>query len=313
MLPVVCWLESKPGIKGMRISWDRLRLANRLRGDLILLFTAMIWGSAFVAQRVAAQELGNFWFNGSRFVLGVLVLLPLVRFRLRFTRGQFNWAALGGGLIFVAGNLQQAGLATTTAANAGFLTTLYTIFVPLILAVVWKQRSGWRIWVAAILAILGGWLLSTGGMYEPAAGDVLEVLGAFVWAFHVIVISRAVKAMDALQFAIGQFIVCALLNLGTAAIVETFPLDGFLNTWWTVVYAGVLSVGVAYTLQVVGQKYAPPGDAAILLSMEAVFAALFGFLLIQEGLTMTQLAGCGLILGAVLLVQLRGRPEDAHE
>lgn len=286
------------------------RLANRLRGDVILLFTALIWGSAFVAQRVAAQELGNFWFNGFRFVLGALVLLPLVRFRQHFDRELLKWVALGGGLIFIAGNLQQAGLATTTAANAGFLTTLYTIFVPLILAIVWRQKSDWSIWVAAILAILGGWLLSTGGMYEPASGDVLEVLGAFVWAFHVIVISRAVRVMDALPFSVGQFLVCAVLNLTTATFFEPLPVNAFLSSWWTVAYAGFLSVGVAYTLQVVGQKFAPPGDAAILLSMEAVFAALFGWLLLQEGLTSMQLAGCGFILGAVMLVQLRGRSEN---
>jgi drug/metabolite transporter (DMT)-like permease len=286
-----------------------LKLSKRVRADLLMLLAAMIWGGAFSAQRVAAKELTFFWFNGIRFLLGALVLLPLIHFRWRMEWRKLGWVSLAGGLVFLGSDLQQAGLETTSAANAGFLTTLYTVFVPILLAVGWRQRVGRYAWVAALLAVAGGMLLSTGGVYQAATGDALEVAGALAWAFHVIVVSRAVRQVDVLQFSFGQFVVCGLLNLAVGVLSGDFPAQGLVNAWWAVAYAGFLSVGVAYTLQVVGQKTAPPADAAILLSMEAVFAAVFGFLLLGEGLSGIQLIGCALLMAAILLVQWKSARE----
>lgn len=279
----------------------------RLKGNLLLLLVAVIWGSAFAVQRVAAQSVGPFPFNAARFLLAVAVLLPFTKkTHWKVEKSSLPWMGLAGVLLFAGSTLQQGGLRWTTAANAAFITTLYVVFVPLLLVIFWKKRLPWLNWVAALLAIGGVKLLSSPGGLQLAPGDGLELAGSVVWALHVILVSRVVHRMNALQFSIGQYLVCGLLNLAAASFFDTHTAPELVTAWWAVLYGGAISVGLGYTLQVYGQKYSPPTDAALILSAEAVFAALAGYLFLQEGLQPVQLAGCALILSAIFIVQIWG-------
>ena len=297
----------------------------RFRADLVLLLVALIWGSAFAVQRVAAQYFDPFTFNGLRFLLGGLVLFPFSKLnpfhknnRLSvemnagstktnlyptLDRKSLTFILLAGLLLFGAAGLQQAGLETTTAGNAGFITTLYVVFVPVILVIFFKEKIYWLSWLSAGIAIIGSLLLSTGGTLRLAPGDALEMAGAMLWALHMILVSRAVKIMDVISFSVGQYLVVGVLNIFMSLCLH-LPYDGLVSGWWTILYIGLLSTAVGYTLQVLGQKYAPTTDATILLSMEAVFAALTGFIFLGEIMQPVQLAGCGLILMAVFVTQL---------
>ncbi len=206
--------------------------------------------------------------------------------------------------MFGAAGLQQAGLETTTAGNAGFITTLYVVLVPIILVIFWREKIHWLSWLGAGIAIIGSLLLSTGGSLHLTSGDALEMAGSVLWALHVILVSRAVRHMDVLTFSAGQYIVAGVLNL-LVSLGAGMPINGLASGWWTILYIGLLSTAVGYTLQVLGQKYAPPTDATILLSMEAVFAALTGSIFLGEGMQLVQLIGCGMILIAVVVSQLK--------
>ncbi len=277
----------------------------RIQADLVLLFVSIIWGSAFAAQRAAAASMGVLLFNGFRYLLGGLVLLPLARAR-HLNRRTLGWAVLAGLLLSLAGGLQQAGLRSTTAGNAGFITGLYVVLVPLVLFAFWREKLGAASWAAAGLATAGLGLLSVKSGFRLGPGDGLELAGAVAWAFHVITIGRAMRHADPVLFSIGQYLVAGVLNSAFGLGLEWQTLGGLREAWWAIAYTGVLSVGVGFTLQAVAQRHAPPVDAAIILSMESVFAALFGWVFLCEMLTMRQLAGCGLILAAMLLAQLRG-------
>lgn len=282
----------------------------RFRSDALLFLVAVIWGSGFAVQRVAAQHISTFQFNGLRFLLAALILLPFSRPQKRLERPDFAWIALAGLCAFAGSALQQAGLKFTTAAHAGFLTTLYVVLVPVLLVVIWRQRVGWIVWVAAGLAVIGAMLLSTGGAglrfgSKAMTGDGLELLGSLGWALHVIAVGRGARRMAVLTFSTGQYIVAGVLNLGMGLAFESQWVSGLAAAWWTVVYIAVISTAIGYTLQAVGQRHAPPSDAAILLSLEAVFAALFGYLFLAEGLGAVQGLGCALIFGAVLMVQVQ--------
>lgn len=297
---------------------------SRLRADFVLLMVALIWGSAFAVQRVAAQYFDAFTFNGLRFLLGGVVLLPfsqlnpfaknnLGKHRMTAKIDRPRWQILdrkstlnillAGGLLFGAAGLQQVGLETTTAGNAGFITTLYVVLVPIILTIFWGERIHWIPWLGAGMAIVGSLLLSTGGKLQLAAGDAFELAGAVLWALHLIVISRVVKFLDVLTFSSGQYLVAGGLNLLVSFLLQ-MSMGGLALGWWTIIYIGLISTTLGFTLQVFGQKYAPPTDTAIILSMEAVFAALAGFIFLRETMELIQILGCGLILVAVLVIQL---------
>jgi drug/metabolite transporter (DMT)-like permease len=298
---------------------------NRFRADLVLLIVALIWGSAFAVQRVAAQYFDVFTFNGLRFLLAGLVLFPFSKLNPLnkanrtqtgldpgvgkailspvLNRKSLSFIILAGGLLFGAAGLQQAGLETTTAGNAGFITTLYVVLVPVLVVIFWRENIHWLSWLGAGIAIIGSLLLSTGGTFRLSPGDALIMAGSVLWAFHLILVSRAVKHMDVLTFSVGQYFAAGVFNIFVVIWMQ-MPLSGLASGWWTILYIGLLSTAVGYTLQVLGQKYAPPKDATILLSMEAVFAALTGFIFLGETMQPVQLVGCGLILTAVLVTQL---------
>ncbi len=282
---------------------------RRLKADLLLLLTAVVWGSAFVAQRVAAENTSVFLFNGLRFLLGALVLLP---FTLKHRQHKQSISTdrpipgilVAGVLLFSASTLQQLGLRYTTAGNAGFISGLYVVFVPIFLALGGRRWLPLPIWLAALLAGLGLFLLSTGGHIRLALGDALELGGAILFTLHVIWIDRLAGRVEVLPLAIGQYLVTALLSLGIGLTFEASIAQTLQAAWLPILYTGCLSIGLGYTLQVVGQQVAPPADVSILLSMEAPFAAVFGWLLLDERLSAIQLVGCGLMLAGMLLAQI---------
>jgi drug/metabolite transporter (DMT)-like permease len=293
--------------------------SERLRADLFLLLVALVWGSAFVAQRLGMEQVGPFTFNAARFAVGALTLAPILGWRrLRaMPRAELRGGALLGLLLFGAASLQQIGLIWTTAGKAGFITGLYVVFVPLLLALAWRERVGWSSWLGAGLATVGLFLLSlrvTGlsqAGFGLAPGDGWVLGSAVVWALHVIAIGRVAPGRDPLRLALVQFVVCALLSVPAGLLLEPGTWAGLLLAGPAVLYAGVISIGLGYTGQVVAQRHTKPTDAAIILSLESVFAALAGWLMMGEALSPRQLSGCGLMLAGMLLAQVpkavRGR------
>jgi drug/metabolite transporter (DMT)-like permease len=279
----------------------------RLRADLTLFLVAALWGSAFVAQRIAGQEGSVFLFNGARFLLGALVLLPFTPRRGMLRRPQIFWMAAAGTILFVASALQQAGLQSTTAGNAGFITSLYVVLVPLILLAGWREQAHWQAWLAVLTAGAGAFFLSTAGRFEFRTGDALELIGALFWALHVVVLGKFASRFNPLSFSLGQFVFGGALNLLVGAVFERPGVFTSGVLIGAVVYTAIVSVGIGYTLQVWAQRHTPPTDAALILSLEAVFAVLFGWLVLDEHLLPVQLLGCGLILSGVLMAQVRAR------
>lgn len=286
--------------------------AFRFGAEGLLLITAIIWGLAFVAQRVGMDHLGPYSFNAARFALGTLSLLPLTRiFAPAFnpdeprSRGIMLWGGglLLGVLLFAGSSLQQIGLVTTTAGKAGFITGLYLIFVPMI-GLFWSVRTTAGTWLGALLALWGLYLLSISGDLSIASGDLYVLVGAIFWALHVLAIGWLSPRTDALRLSIVQFGVCALLSLIVAVPLENPQLNQLIDGWVPIAYAGVFSVGIAYTLQVFGQKQTPPARAAIILSLEAVFAVVGGWAMLHELLGPRELLGCALMLAGMLLSQV---------
>ena len=286
--------------------------SKALRAESLLLLTALIWGSAFVAQRVGMEHVGPFTYNGVRFLLGALSLLPLLLIRRRSNPlvqpGGGRWIFAGGSLaglvLFAGASLQQLGIIHTTAGKAGFITGLYVVIVPL-LGLLWGHRTPWKTWSGAGLAVAGLYLLTMADEMILSQGDGLVLIGAFFWAGHVLVIGwLSGRRVEPVLLACLQCMVCAVLSLGVAAATESIYLQGLQDAALPILYGGLLSVGVAYTLQVVAQRDAPPAHAAIILSLETVFAALSGWLLLDEVLSGRGMAGCGLMFAGMLLSQL---------
>lgn len=277
-----------------------------MTGPLLLFITALIWGSAFVAQRLAAAHLGIFIFNSLRFLLAGLILLALAGFRLRLPQASRRDLLAICLALFAGSALQQAGLLWTTAGNAGFITSLYIVIIPAMLAVAGREVAPARVWSAAGLAVFGMLLLSTGGRLRLNPGDFLELGGAFGWALHVILLGRLARQVSLVHLAAAQYLGAGLLHLPLALLFESGRLlPGLQAAGWTIVYVGVVSTAIGYTLQAAGQRHTPATQAALILSLEAVFAALFEWAILGVTLSTIQIAGAGLILGAVLLAQSR--------
>jgi drug/metabolite transporter (DMT)-like permease len=294
----------------------RSQLNQRIyKADSLLMLAAVIWGSAFVAQRVGMSHVGPLTFNGVRFFLGVLVLLPLTGRRVlgsKVTTGASRpimvWSDLGGGclaggVLFAAATTQQVGLVYTTAGKAGFITGLYVIIVPL-LGLLSGHRPGWGGWAGACMAAAGLYLLSVTEAMSFAPGDLWELFGAFFWAVHMVLLSRLSPRIDFIRLACVQYMVCAFLSLLAAGFAEVITLKGLQGALIPIAYGGILSVAVAYTLQVVAQRDAPPNHAAIILSLEAVFAALAGWLVLNETLPVRGLIGCILMFAGMVTALL---------
>ncbi len=285
--------------------------SQALRADFLMLITAMIWGTAFVAQRIGMDNIGPFLFTGLRFALGALALLPLVihqgRTAARHEPFLQRGLLLGGmsmGLALTVGiNLQQVGLLFTSVTNSGFITGLYVIVVPLLgLALGHKTRLG--TWLGAFLAVAGMALLSIGEDFTVASGDWIQLAGAFVWGVHVLLVSFFVSRHDAIRLAFLQFATCALVSLLLALVFEEIDPANIWLAGPALLYGGLFAVAVGYTLQVVAQKHAIASHAAIILSLEAVFAAIAGALFLDESLTLRGYLGCVLMFIGMLAAQL---------
>ncbi|MEF3696712.1 DMT family transporter [Desulfolutivibrio sp.] len=289
--------------------------SREFKADILLLLTALIWGLAFVAQRLGMDHVGPFTFNGVRFLLGAGALLPLALRSvgqshpsdfLRPARGGSIglWGGLVAGVALFAGaTLQQVGLVYTTAGKAGFITGLYVVIVPMI-GMFFRQKATRGDWIGAVAAAVGLYFLSVTEDLSMSFGDVLELVGAVFWAGHVCLIGWLSPRMRATQLACSQYAVCGVLSLLTAFFTETITLQGLSGALYPILYGGLMSVGLAYTLQVVAQRDAKPAHAAILLSLEAVFAALAGWLLLDESMGSRGLFGCTLMMGGMLASQL---------
>ncbi len=296
---------------------QRNRTPARMQGekqtaqaDLLLLLVALIWGFGFVAQRAGMEHIGPYTFNGIRFLLGGLCLVPLALRRGQGTaiprQQQMPLAKAGlmaGALLFVAATLQQVGLQYTTAGKAGFITGLYVVLVPMI-GLCFRQRTNAGTWIGAVLAAIGLYLLSVTEDFRIEFGDLLELIGALFWAGHVLILSYLSPRTSPVRLALVQFVVCGALSLLTGLVLEPISLQGIRDAAIPILYGGVCSVGAGYTLQVVVQRKAHPSHAAILLSLESPFAALGGWLLLEEILSGRALLGCALMLAGMLLSQL---------
>ncbi len=286
-----------------------------IQTDVLLLSTAVIWGFAFVAQRAGMEYIGPFAFNGIRFALGSLSLVPLILLQQRgfierrprsvgsTSKMIFIGGSVTGMALFAGSSLQQVGLVYTTAGKAGFITGLYVVIVP-ILGYVIGQRASLGTWIGAVLATVGLYLLSVTESFTVSFGDLLEMIGAVFWSVHVLLVGRFSTRIEPIILAFLQFAVCALLSLAFAVCLETISLGAIADAALPILYGGLGSVGVAYTLQIVAQRNANPAHAAILLSLESVFAALGGWLILGEILSIRGITGCLLMLSAMLLSQL---------
>jgi len=289
---------------------------TNLHSDLVLLLAAVIWGFAFVAQRVGMDWVGPFTYNGVRFTLGTIVLLPFLYFQANKSeplirvsdpagrRKIITGSVMTGLLLFAAVALQQVGLQQTTAGKAGFITGLYVVFVP-IAGLVFGQRSHFTIWIGAVLSLAGLYLLSMTGGFSLAPGDKLVLYCAMIFTFHVLFIAWLSPQMNSFLLAVIQFAICAFLNMVFAFAIEPVSTGAIMQAWLPIAYGGILSVGGAYTLQVIAQQTAHPAYASIILSLEAVFAVLGGWLILNEHLTGRMLAGCFLMLAGMMVVQVR--------
>ena len=278
--------------------------------SVLLLVTAAIWGTAFVAQRAGMESVGPFTFNAARFLLGALIVLPLAAGRLRrgatgslTRRGTVGAIALCGGILFGGSAMQQIGLVTSSAGKAGFITGLYIVIVPLLETALGRRPAAGEIAGAAV-STAGLFLLTVTGDFSVAAGDLWVIGGAFLWAAHVVVVARVSPRIDTFVLAAGQFLVTAFLSLGAALAVEGVAPSGLRAAAAPILYGGVLSVGIAYTLQVSAQKRVPPSLAAILMSLESPFAAAAGWIALGETLSARALAGAALMLAGTTVAQL---------
>ncbi len=291
--------------------------SQALRADFLMLITAMIWGTAFVAQRVGMDNIGPFLFTGLRFALGALALLPLLLYQGRhaarhepFMQRGLLLGGLAMGLALTLGiNLQQVGLLFTSVTNSGFITGLYVIVVPL-LGLIVGNRTGLGTWLGAVLAVGGMALLSIGENFQVASGDWIQLAGAFVWGLHVLLVSFFVSRHDAIRLAFLQFATCAVVSLILAALFEETSLGAVWLAAPALLYGGLFAVAVGYTLQVVAQKHAIASHAAIILSLEAVFAAIAGALFLDESLSPRGYFGCALMFIGMLTAQLWSRAEQ---
>ncbi len=286
---------------------------TKISSIALLFLIAMIWGFAFVAQVDGVKYIGSFTMTGVRFAIGVVSLTPVVLF---FERGKRDKterkrtviaSLLAGSVLFLASTFQQIGIEKTGSAGvAGFITGLYTVLIPVACFLFFKQKTGLNVWLGALLGISGLFMLcyKTGEGFSFGVGELLLFIGALFWTAHVIIIDRFAKKIRPLHFSWGQFIVCAFLGLVSMFIFEEPTVGGILDAKWAILYCGVLSVGVAYTLQVVAQRRADPTFAAIVLSTESVFSAIGGALFGIDKISALGYVGCAVIFMGIVLSQI---------
>jgi len=285
--------------------------STTLRADLLLLFAAMIWGSGFVAQRLASEHLDAFAFNGLRFTFGTLLLLPILAFapwpthvtRTSATRATWRGGFIAGIVMMLAANAQQHGLASTTASNGAFITSLYVVFVPFLAIAFHRQRIGSPVWFGVALAAIGLVLLGLQRDFSVNAGDPWVLLCAVLWAVHVVVVGIFSRDAEPIRFSLIQLGMTGVGSLATMFAHEGVALAAIEAAKWPLLYAAVLPVATAFTLQVIAQRHAPPTHTALILSLESVFGMIAGIAFLGERPTTQQYIGAGLMLAGVVVSQ----------
>ena len=282
---------------------------NHTSGNLLLLTAAAIWGLAFVAQRQGMEHLGPLTFNGIRFILGAFTLLVYIGFSMpnfkwkELTRSQLLMhSAMAGVVLFFASTFQQVGMIYTTAGNAGFITSLYVLFIPFI-GLFQRKPSTLQVWAGATFATAGLYFLSVKDGFTLSTGDLLVLIGAIFWAFHMIVLSYIAPQHDFRLIAFLQFAIVGVISVVLALFFETVIWSGIQGSMVSILYAGIVSAGIGFTLQVAGQRKARADHTAIILSLEAVFAMVGGMLILQEKMSGREFFGAGLMLCGVIIAQ----------
>ena len=286
-------------------------MKTKLKSTILLFLTAIIWGFAFVAQRVGAEFVGAFTFNGVRFMLGACSLVPVIllfereKIDLKVLKNNVLPGIIAGVVLFIASTLQQYGVEITqSAGKAGFLTGLYTVLVPLIRFVMGKKTSVLT-FIGAIFAVTGLFFLCmTGDEISFGIGDIVLIIGAFFWAGHILVVDKYVNTTSPLKFSLIQFLICGFLSIFFALLLEDIQFSAIKSAGIPILYGGIMSVGVAYTCQILGQKQSDPTFASIVFSTESVFSAIGGALLLNEIMSGRGYFGCILIFIGIVLSQL---------
>jgi drug/metabolite transporter (DMT)-like permease len=296
-----------------------------LKSNIYLLIAAAIWGFAFVAQRIGGQYVGSFTFTGVRFAVGSLSVMPLMLYMDRKKDRVSEPKVLGlaatvkpgiilGVALFLGAALQQIGLMYTTVGKAAFITGLYIVLVP-VFGILLRHKIHKSTWSGVLIAIVGLYLLSVTGKFYISFGDLLQIAGAVFWAIHILLIDHFTKKYDAVKLAFFQFIACSLFSMTAAFAFETITTQGLIKAVVPILYGGIGSAGIAFTLQIVGQKHAKPSHAAIIMSMEAVFASIGGLLILSESLDLRGYIGCAFMLGGMIISQLGsiGKPKMVED
>ncbi len=292
-------------------------MSKKARGNIMLLMTAMIWGLAFVAQSDGMNYVGPFTYNAVRTLIGGVVLLPVIAL-LRIIpyktsdsapKAPLKITILGGiicGIVFfIAAMFQQIGLTMTTAGKAGFVTSLYIVIVPVISVIIFRKTKI-KIWICCLMTVIGFYFLCINENFSISVGDLLVLACALFFAIHIMVIDHFnAKNVNCTAMACIQFFTAGILMLVCMFIFEHPDIDSLLSAWLPILYGGVMSCGVAYTLQILGQRYTDPTVAPLLLSLESVFAAVSGWLILNEQLSFKELIGCALVFIAVILAQIK--------
>lgn len=291
---------------------------NQLKGSLMLFFCALIWGLAFVAQSVGADHVGPFTFNGIRSLIGAAFLIPCVAFFDHLAGKPLSiWGTdnkterqdlITGGIICgivltVASTLQQLGIGYTTVGKTGFITTLYIVIVPLLGLIVHKTVTRLQ-WISVFIAAVGMYFICITESFSVNYGDMIILACACFFALHIITIERFSVMVDGVRMSLLQFAICGILSLPAIFIYETPTWAALDQAWLPILYAGIMSCGIAYTLQILGQKYVNVVLASIILSLESVFSVLAGWLLLGQQLALREIFGCALVFAAILLAQL---------
>lgn len=299
---------------------------KKIRSNSMLMLTALIWGVAFVAQSVGMDYIGPFTFNSARFIMGGTVLIPCI-FLIRKVNGNQKEAVpedkavrkkygIAGGIccgtaLFVASSFQQIGVSQTTVGKAGFITALYIIVVP-VLGIFIKKKAGVILWLSVAVATLGMYLLCmTDGGMSISKGDLYVFICSICFSFHILIIDYVSPKADGVFLSCIQFFTAGILSLCPTLLFEHPSMASLLAAWAPVLYAGIMSCGVAYTLQVVAQKDTDPVIASLILSLESVFSVIAGWMLLGQTLSVRELLGCGFVFCAIILAQVP--PELFHK
>lgn len=291
-------------------------MSKQLRAGLLLTLTALIWGSAFVAQSVGMDYVEPFTYLFSRNVIGGIILIPIMKFVDKFNGKENNPSAelkdkrtlIIGGIccgiaLFVASSFQQIGIKYTSVGKAGFITSLYMIIVP-IFGIFLKKHVPKKVWVAVVIAIIGMYFLCMTGETGINNGDILVLLCAVGFSLHILIIDHFSPKVDGVRLSCIQFWICALISFFPMVILEKPTFSMILAAWAPILYAGALSSGAGYTLQIIAQKDIEPTIASLICSLESVFSVLFGWLILHQALSGKELFGCALVFAAVILTQI---------